>query len=274
MRRYFFAGILVFLLIILAFWFFLGRGQSDPHTIVLFGNVDVRQVNLGFRVSGRVVEMPFQEGDLVKEGDLMAILDPQPYQDLVTQAQASLASVVANLTNAKQLFERRKELRGDGGVSDEDYQTAEANLNALLANRSQAEASLGVASTNFKDTRVYAPTTGTILTRIREPGTVLNVADPVYTLSILSPVWVRAFVSEPDLGRIYPGMKGEVHTDSGRVYEGHIGFISPIAEFTPKTVETTQLRVDLVYRIRVIADNPDHFLKQGMPVTVFLRHVK
>ena len=84
--------------------------------------------------------------------------------------------------------------------------------------------------------------------------------------------WLAAFVSERDLGRIYPGMPAEVHTDTpgGKIYKGQIGFISPVAEFTPKTVETTQLRTDLVYRLRIIVENPDRFLKQGMPVTVKL----
>ena len=74
------------------------------------------------------------------------------------------------------------------------------------------------------------------------------------------------------MGVVYPGMPAEIHTDTndGHVYPGQVGFISPIAEFTPKSVETTQLRTDLVYRIRVYAQNPDQGLRQGMPVTVKL----
>ncbi len=141
----------------------------------------------------------------------------------------------------------------------------------LRANLAQAKAALGVAITNLKDTKVFAPHEGTILTRIREPGSIVNVGDPIYTLTLTDPVWIRAFVSEPQLGLIYPGMKAEVYTDSKQTYTGHIGFISPVAEFTPKTVETTELRTDLVYRLRIIADNPDKYLKQGMPVTVKLK---
>ena len=83
---------------------------------------------------------------------------------------------------------------------------------------------------------------------------------------------MRAYVGETDLGRIRPGMAAEVTTDSapGKVYHGQIGFISPVAEFTPKAVETRELRTDLVYRLRVIVDDPDQGLRQGMPVTVAL----
>jgi HlyD family secretion protein len=130
-----------------------------------------------------------------------------------------------------------------------------------------------VAKDNVSYTRAYAPTDGVILTRIREPGTVVNPANPVYTLSVTDPVWVRAFVDEPELGQVYYGMPAEVFTDveKGKSYSGKVGFISPVSEFTPKTVETTQLRTDLVYRLRIYVDNPDRGLVQGMPVTVKLK---
>jgi len=234
--------------------------------------VDVRQVDLGFRVSGRVVYMPFQEGDLIEPGALMGALDKQPYLDQVNQSKANIESIKTNLLNANKVLNRRQELVGSGSVSKEDHDNALASRDALVANLQEAEAGLGVALTNLFDTEVFAPNRGTILTRIREPGSVVKVADPIYTLSLTSPVWIRAFISETQLGEIFPGMLADVYTDAanGKVYQGHIGFISPVAEFTPKTVETTQLRTDLVYRLRIIADNSDEYLKQGMPVTVKL----
>lgn len=262
---------LLFLLILAAVWSYLRfQNRDNERILTLFGNVDVRQVDLGFRVSGRVIDMPFQEGDIVPQGALMGVMDKQPYLDKVFEAEANISSIRRNLENAERIFKRREELIGDGSVSKEDYENAKSSRDVLEANYKQAEASLGVALTNLHDTEVYAPNNGVILTRIREPGTVVKEADPIYTLSLLSPVWIRAFVAEPSLGKIFPGMRATIYTDNkdGKTYEGHIGFISPVAEFTPKTVETTQLRTDLVYRIRVIADNPDWGLKQGMPVTV------
>jgi HlyD family secretion protein len=160
-----------------------------------------------------------------------------------------------------------------GGVSQEDLDNARTSRDMLMAHLVQAEAGVQVSKDNMKYTDAYAPTDGIILTRIREPGTVVNPADPVFTLSVSSPVWIRAFVDEPNLGQVYYGMPAEIHTDvkGGKVYHGTIGFISPIAEFTPKTVETTELRTDLVYRLRIYAENPDRGLVQGMPVTVKLK---
>jgi HlyD family secretion protein len=268
-----FAIILILLAILATFFYFFSlRHPQEQNHIILFGNVDVRQVDLGFRVSGRVENMVFEEGDFVPKGAQMAHLETQPYEDLVREAQASIESFKSSLINADQILKRRQALVGDEAVSREDFQNAQSTYDISSANLKQAEASLGVALTNIHDTRMFCPNDGTILTRIREPGTVVRETDPIYTLSLISPIWIRAFVSEPQLGLIYPGMPAEVFTDveNGPSYQGHIGFISPVAEFTPKTVETTQLRTDLVYRLRITVDNPDRLLKQGMPVTVKL----
>jgi len=92
----------------------------------------------------------------------------------------------------------------------------------------------------------------------------------VLVVSLNKPVWVRAYVPEPSLGKVHLGMAVKVHTDSrpGKPYSGTVGFISPVAEFTPKNVETEALRTDLVYRRRIVVDDPDQGIRQGMPVTI------
>lgn len=250
---------------------FIYRKEDNPSLLTLYGNVDVRQVDIGFRVAGQVRELLFEEGDRVRQGDLMTTLDKTPYDSELEEAVANLAAVKVELVNSEVLLKRREELISVGGVSQEDLDNARTHRDQLLARVVQAEASVQVAQDKIEYTAAFAPTDGVILTRIREPGTVVNPADPVYTLSVSSPVWIRAFVDEPHLGQVYYGMKAEVHTDTGKVYQGVVGFISPVAEFTPKTVETTQLRTDLVYRLRIYAENPDRGLVQGMPVTVKLK---
>lgn len=263
---------LVLLLLVIIGILFFKRAEKDPNVLFLYGNVDVRQVDIGFRVPGLVNELYFEEGDVVPKGTLMASLDKTPYDNEVLRNVAAVQSIQANLNNAEILLKRRQELIPIGGVSQEDLDNATSTYEQLTANLQAAEAELAVSMDNLNYTEAFAPTEGIILTRIREPGTVVNPADPVYTLSVISPVWIRAYVDEVHLGQIYYGMEAEIYTDTknGKVYSGKIGFISPVAEFTPKTVETTQLRTDLVYRLRIYADNPDRYLKQGMPVTVKL----
>lgn len=271
MRKWIILGIAL-LAAIAAGIFYKIETKPDNDTLTLYGNVDVRQVDISFRVLGRLVDMPFQEGDLVRKGELIATIEKQPYDDQVKQAEAQLALLQVSLKNAETNFKRRAELVGTQSVSKEDYENALYAKEEIEANIKASEALLGVAKKNLSDTEVYVPNDGTILTRVREPGAVLNPTEPIYTISLLDPVWIRAFVSERHLGQVFPGMKAQVTTDTpgGKVYEGRVGFISPVSEFTPKTVETTTLRTDLVYRIRVYVDNPDWGLRQGMPVTVKL----
>ncbi|MEZ5666223.1 MAG: secretion protein HlyD [Alphaproteobacteria bacterium] len=307
-------------------WYVLWPREEPANdgTIVLYGNVDVRQVELGFRVGGRLARMHLEEGDPVAAGQLLAELDSQPLEDNVRLAEAQVALQQANLQKFEagsrpaeiaqaeaQVAERQSELDNivrnlnrqaqlldSGFAAQQAYDDlrsqrseAEARLRsaqraydlvaegfraedveAARANLDIAEASLARALTDLADARLTAPEGGVVLTRIAEPGAIMAAGAPVYAVTLSDPVWVRAYVTEPDLGRIHAGMAASVATDSApdRAYAGHIGFISPVAEFTPKSVETADLRTDLVYRLRVIVDDPDNGLRQGMPVTVTL----
>ena len=120
-----------------------------------------------------------------------------------------------------------------------------------------------------------APQDGIITTRPQEVGARIQQNQTVYIMSLTKPIWVRTYIKETDLGNIKYGQKAKILTDTinpatgkNKEYSGTIGYISPIAEFSPKTVQTQDLRVDLVYRIRIYIDKVDDFLRQGMPVSV------
>ena len=134
----------------------------------------------------------------------------------------------------------------------------------------ERNAAVLVAERNLTDADLIAPSKGTVLSRVREAGAIVQAGETVYVLSLTTPVWVRTYVSEPDLGRVRPGMEVQIKTDTpgGKTFDGKVGFISTTAEFTPKTVETTELRTSLVYRLRIVVDDDTGFLRQGMPVTV------
>jgi HlyD family secretion protein len=244
--------------------------HNTETTLTLYGNVDIRDVVLAFRVSGRIAEMRFEEGDRVNKNTVVATLDRDTFEEDLTVAKAELAEAEAALKNAERDYQRNARLVKSGTVSQSLYDEALANRDTSRARVLTAQARIEQAQTALGDTQIHAPSDGVILTRVREPGSIVNAGQPVYTLAVDNPVWVRTYITEPNLGNIYPGQPARIYTDSrpNKPYQGQVGFISPQAEFTPKNVETTQLRTDLVYRLRVIVDNPDQGLRQGMPVTV------
>lgn len=248
----------------------LAAGSGE---ILLYGNVDIRDVQLGFRVPGRITAVNFEEGDRVRKGDVVAVLDKQPFKDEVDLYTAQLELADVSRRKVEMPFQRRARLTRIGAISAEERDDAEAVRDEATAQVKSARARLQQALTSLGDTEIIAPNDGSILTRVREPGAVVAAGEQVCSLALDSPVWIRTYIDEPRLGLVHPGQKAAVRTDSGHEYSGQVGFISPQAEFTPKTVETAQLRTDLVYRLRVIIDNPDKSLRQGMPVTVRLHGV-
>jgi HlyD family secretion protein len=319
---------MLFLIVLaLAVTGYLGLQQWDNGRngdgLTLYGNVDIREVQLGFRVSGRLAEMKVEEGDRVAAGDLLAVLDDRPLRESLAVAQAGVGEAQANLDrantgsrpqeiqqaeamveeaeaaleNAGKRLDRQRELFEDGlnskralddAVSAEEQARARLRANrevlalavegfraediaAAAAALAAAEARRDQAVTQLDDTRLYAPSDGVIQVRAREPGAMLGIGEPVYNLSLTDTVYIRAYVSELHLGHVQPGARVVVSSDSiDRRYEGQVGFVSPRAEFTPKTVETPELRTDLVYRLRIVVRDPDGRLRQGMPVTVDL----
>jgi HlyD family secretion protein len=316
-------GALVIVAIIAGVYWGFKTPKRDE--LVIYGNVDIRRVDLGFRVTGRIREMRFEEGDRVKKGRIIAVLDKDTFEanvlnargqmqaqeanlrkmergnrsEEIEQARASLNEKEVRFKNVQRLYQRRLSLEQSGAISKQQYDDTLADRDAADAQNKLAQADLALQLAGFReediqqaranveaaraklrqseislqDTEILSPTDGIILTRVREPGAIVSAGQTVYTLQLLSPVWVRTYVAERDLGRIYQGMPADVYTDSrpAKPYHGQIGFISPVAEFTPKNVETKDLRTELVYRLRVIVDNPDNGLRQGMPVTVKLQ---
>ncbi len=149
----------------------------------------------------------------------------------------------------------------ENGYEKEDILSAKAQLSALVSQKNQHQIHLN-------DTTLYVPSDGMILTRVHEVGSIVNASQTVVEMAKEDKYWVRSYISERYLGVIKQGMKALVYTDSNNKYEGTVSFISPLAEFTPKSVQTEDLRTDLVYRFRIVLDKYDEMIKQGMPVTI------
>jgi HlyD family secretion protein len=298
--------------------------KREEAALTLYGDVDVRQVNLSFKVEGRIVSLAVDEGDSAQAGAVVAELDRRYFDDelrlarsrrdaqaanlarlehgsrpeeiaearaLVAQRDATANRAALDFRRSKVLLSRNAAARQEfdqnqaaAGVADAELASAREalrlaeigprveDIDAARADLAAAEANVTQAERRLEDSRLIAPGAGVILTRAREMGAIVQPGETVFTLTLANPLWVRTYVSEPDLTRVRPGAGVEVLTDGapGRHYRGHVGYISPTAEFTPKTVESEELRTRLVYRVRIVVDDPDGGLRQGMPVTVRL----
>jgi HlyD family secretion protein len=320
---------LILLLILLAaaagggyWWWRTHQGPATPSALTLYGNVDIREVDLAFVTSERVQDVLVEEGDRVKPGQVVARLDAEKLKAAVAAAAAQVSAqqqVVARLEagsrpeeirqakaqaeaaeakarSAEITYQRQLKLGKQKLAAPEDVDQAQAAAEAAKGEAQAAEeayalamagprqediaqaratlealqADLELAKARLDDAVLHAPAAGVVRERILQPGDMASPQSPALTLALINPLWVRAYVPEPDLGRIAPGMKAEVRTDSfpDKVFQGWVGFISPTAEFTPKNVETPDLRTRLVYQVRVFVCNPRDELRLGMPATV------
>ena len=240
----------------LAWW--LTHRERAPTELVLYGNVDLRQVQLAFNNNERIVAVTVQEGDRVRAGQVLGRLDTSRLEPQVAQAAYDVAA-------AKLAVSRKALDLAVAGPRKEEVDEAEARWRA-------AEAQLALLRQQLADAQLLAPADAVVRTRLLEPGEMSTPMRPVFSLAITDPKWVRAYVSEPDLGRVREGMAASVTVDSfpGRSFDGWVGFISPVAEFTPKPVQTEELRASLVYEVRVFVKDPSDDLRLGMPATVRL----
>ncbi len=299
------------------------KGNGDGKGILtIYGNIDIRQVQLAFFDEGRIKRLLVDEGAIVKEGDLLGELDDARFKAVVAQlesdinaqkqivakmhagsrpqeikaARARVSKAEAAVKDARITYRRLKKLSRTKFVSKQKLDDARARLDMALAELDEAKQlyslvlegprkedvkasearleslknALALAMEKLRDSKLYAPANGIIRDRILQPGDMAFPERPVFTLALTNPLWVRAYVPEPDLGKIALGMMAKVTVDSfpDEEFDGWIGYISPTAEFTPRNVETPDLRTRLVYQVRIYVCNHQNRLRLGMPATV------
>ena len=180
-------------------------------------------------------------------------------------SKQSLDTQSSQLQVAKnELFSAQKSLElAKIGPRAEDVARAYAQWQQTKAQVAQLELKL-------KQSTLYAPLDTTVRSRLLQPGDMASAQVPVLALAINSPKWVRAYVNEVNLGKIKPGQQAYVTIDAypNEKIPGHVGFISSVAEFTPKTVQTPDLRTNLVYEVRILVEDKENHLRLGMPATV------
>lgn len=299
--------------------YYQGSKQTD---LVLYGNVDIRQVSLAFNASERIDKLFVKEGQRVEQGQLLAALATENLTYLFEKSKAQLAqqeAVVrrlhngsrpeeleqaaarvrqadADALNALQYKERLDALYAQHAISMQQRDDASARYKAAAAaldeaqeaqrlaqlgpreeDIAEAEAALKTLQAevklrryNLEQAQLKAPQKGIIRSRLQEPGDMASPQKPVFLLTTDEKKWVRAYIPETALGKVQPGQQAKIYIDSqpDKPLDGTVGYISHIAEFTPKSVQTEELRTALLYEVRINAEDPDDILRMGMPATV------
>lgn len=247
----------------------------------------------GDRLEAEILEL---EAKIGAQKQLVKRLETGNRPQEIEQARAEVEAARVRVDNVSQVLKRLEKTSGSGATSVQDLDDSRSRLKvekAQLKIRETAlnlvlegarredieaakhqlealEANLALQNIRRADLTLTAPTTGTIQNRILEVGELAGPTKPVFNLALTDPKWVRAYIPEPMLGRIRLGMKADIISDSypGETIPGWVGFISPIAEFTPRAVATEDLRTKLVYEARVFVSDEEDSLRLGMPVTV------
>ncbi|MCS7163496.1 MAG: efflux RND transporter periplasmic adaptor subunit [Thermodesulfovibrio sp.] len=269
--------------------------------IILSGRVEGREINISPKIQGRIVKLYKDEGESVKSGELLCEIDSEQLlarykgaietveasYSAIAQAKANLMKAEASYEKSKKDYERYVSLLKEELISKSDfdrvkmqYDSAKAEVDAFTKAIAQAEANyraaqqkLREAQADLKETKIYSPTQGVVLSRPIEVGEVVNPGTVLYVLVDLNRLYVKVYVPEPEIGKLKLGLPARVYIDAypDRYFNGKITKIYEQAEFTPKNVETKEERVKLVFGVEVSVDNPEGLLKPGMPADVVIK---
>ncbi|MHB0972145.1 MAG: efflux RND transporter periplasmic adaptor subunit [Thermoanaerobaculia bacterium] len=323
-RRFVPVAILVAVAVIITTIILVRQPDRDAGDLRVSGNIEVDEVEVSFRIPGRMIERSVSEGATVTAGQPIARLDDADLRhdlelrraeaeaaaaklhELRTgfrpeekaQAAAAVDQAEADAQRTASELRRSNELFAKDVISERELEAAKAAHGNAAARLDQARQKLALLRNGFRveevaqaranvaraaeavaaaETRLgwavaVAPVGGTVLSDIVEPGEQVSPGTPVVTIGNLRDVWMRGYIAAGDLGRVKLGTSANITTDAypGKVYQGQVSFISPEAEFTPKSVQTEKERVKLVYRIKIRVTNPSQELKAGMPADAVL----
>jgi HlyD family secretion protein len=253
-KKYIPLAIVIFIIVLATLYFEVFRHiEFNKNTIEGSGTIEVTEIEISSKIAGRVAELPKQEGVSVRRGELIVKLE---YEELSAQK----LSVQANLINAEKNFRRIKDLYDTGSVSKRDYDNADTTYRVAKASYDQVAATILNAV-------IYSPVSGTVLQKNLEVGEMAFPGTPILTVADITRPWMYVYVNEKKLGSVKLGQAVNVTVDSfpDKKYNAKVVSISNKAEFTPKTIQTKEERVKLVFAVKIAIENPDLTLKPGMP---------
>ena len=283
--------------------FLAGCSGNSKDTIDASGTIEGTDVNIGSEVSGHVKEVRVEEGTKVAQGDTLVVIDDTDYQIQLRQATANqdaaeaqyrlavegsrkedIVQAEAAFRSAEKDFKRMKELLATQTVTQKQYDDTEARyitaqqtydkvvhglrpeeVASVRARRDQAIAQTEQLRKKVRDCHILAPTNGTITLKAIEAGELVAPGSNLVRITYLDKVKLTIYVNEEQISRVELGQKAAVSIDSGEKFDGKVIYKSPVAEFTPKNVQTKEERTKLVFAVKILVDNPEGKLSPGIP---------
>ncbi len=246
--------------------------EGNAKLLKVSGTIEGDDVRISFRVGGQILELLTDEGEVIKEGGIVARLNTDELTKVRDNAKATLKAAEYQYSLDKLDYVRAENLWKAGSISTQKRDEARTKNDSSRANVEKAKADLELAETRLGFAELAAPLNGYVLVKSALAGEVVQAGAPVFTAIDLNNIWVTAYINETDLGKVKLDQEAYVMTDTYRdkKYKGRVSFISSQAEFTPKFIQTTTERVKLVYRIKVRVDNASLDLKPGMPADAYI----
>ena len=236
------------------------------------GTIEAVEIEVASKVQGRVASFSVDEGDIVNKGDIIASLESDELSATLDQAAAIEKNAQIKLDNNKKTFDRAAKLKKQRMISDQEYDTIKGAYDSAYADLTRATAARKLAQIAFNEGTIKAPISGTILTKVADPGDLIAPFSTVVTIADLSVLDIMLYVSETKYGKIMLKDYVYITVDSypGESFTGRVSNISNKAEFTPKNIQTKEERTTQVFGIKVKIPNSENKLKPGMPADAII----
>ena len=265
------------------------------------GTLEATEITISSESNGQMLDLLVKEGDEVNVGEVIAVVDTEKLALQKEQTKAGLAELDYHILTAREgislaeeqheninkKYKRIKKLFEENSVPQQqldDIETqfnlskvqltsAKSTLQAAQMKKKQIEVKLKLVESQIKDATIVSPVSGIVINKFIEKGENVALGSPIVTIADLTQLWIKLYVTAPELGFIQLGESVEIMVDSfpEKRFSGKVIWISSQAEFTPKNIQTKEARADLVYAVKIEISNQDLLLKIGMPADIFVQ---
>lgn len=246
--------------------------DQNTNAIQATGTIEMTETNISSKISGKIIEIPVIEGQSVKAGELLAVLDHDELDAQIGAARSNLDAAIANYNAAKADLQRNRQLYQDQLIAKSQYDQFVTRAEVTQAQVRQAKSNLTLLEVQLSNIKILAPTGGVLSAKLVEEGELVSAGAVLFTVLDYTKPWVKIYLPLKEVEQVLLNQKAYVTLDAypAKKFPGRVSFISEEAEFTPKGYLSKEERVKQVFAVKIALDNKEGLLKAGLPVEVSL----